>query len=211
MSIGTSEGRPQDLGEWPWPRLVRELAETQRVEYKEGEVLKQKHQVVRACLALANEYDGGYVVIGVEDKGGGYEAVGLTEGQVSHLRADQLARDLRSCGCPPLDVRVTIEEDHGLRFALIEVRGLPVPVVSTFSGGPESDPSVRPGVIYVRRGPASEPVNAAEYSELLKRRDETTRVQTMNEMKEAGLLGDAQQPPTDRDKFEQEARDIDGT
>lgn len=188
-----------------------EQGESEQVEYKSGKVLEEEkplRKLVRECLAMANNEDGGVVVVGVEEQDGKFQPEGLTPKQLGDLRPDQLERDLMDCGYPRFNVRARIREYQGRKYLYTAVEGADCPVISTRSHGHRGDDDVREGVIYVRRGTSSQAAGPAEYGRLLKRHNERIRVGAMRELRESGWVDKMPPPKTDIEQFEEEARDI---
>lgn len=198
-----------------WPLVVTERGcaqgESEQVEYKSGSILEEGKllpKLVRECLAMANNEDGGVVVVGVEEHDGKFEPVGLRPDELHRVRPDQLERDLIGCGYPRFNVQASIREHQGHKYLYMVVEGADCPVISTCSHGPRGDDDVREGVVYVRRGTSSQAAGAAEYERLLKRHKEGIRVGAMRELRVSGWVDKMPPPKTDAEQFEQEAGDI---
>lgn len=200
---------------YPWPALVEgQLRETQQVEYKAGDVLKdsERHKLRLAALAMSNTQDGGYIVIGVEkqqDKS--YKAQGVSSDILKSFDPEDLQITLSKCGSPSLQVSVELKQHEANTYVLIAVepsRGKPT--ICLDKKGSEDNQSIRQGVIYYRTtGPESKAISAADWDELWSRFASQERVKGVQEHLEAtGRQAIPDADTTARVKFDQEAEDI---
>lgn len=95
--------------------------------------------VARACIALANQRDGGHLIIGVVDKDPGGAAGGLEESQVDEwLEYDTVVAKINAFADPPLQLRLARRQlSNGRPVVAIEVEEFSeIPVLSAkeFSG-----------------------------------------------------------------------------
>lgn len=84
--------------------------ETRAVEFKGAGSTGAKDfvaTVARACIALANQRDGGHVVIGVVDNDPGGSNGGLDDAQLAEwLNADNVLSKINTYADPPLALRI---------------------------------------------------------------------------------------------------------
>ncbi|MGA9351046.1 MAG: ATP-binding protein [Anaerolineae bacterium] len=108
-----------------WPRLVQNPMESRSVEYKCSETWEHlRDKVVKACLALANLRNGGYVVIGVkrESEYGRHVATGM---QAEHLQTwdvDNVQQYVNKYAEPYGQLEICFPEDSGKQFVVIRVK-----------------------------------------------------------------------------------------
>lgn len=122
-------------------------------------------KVVRAVLGMANQQDGGWVVIGVEDMAGVLKPVGLTESDVATWRYDDVAAGIAAYADPFVTIDLEIREHESKRFVLLKVREFEeIPVLCR----KEYPDVLRPGGCYVRT----------------RRKPETSEIPSQTEMRE---------------------------
>jgi hypothetical protein len=74
------------------------------------------HSVARAAMGMANHRDGGNVVIGVRERGGGLDPIGLTAGEIASWRHDLVADAMASLADPPVIFDVQIQSYEARQF-----------------------------------------------------------------------------------------------
>ncbi|MBL7204911.1 MAG: putative DNA binding domain-containing protein [Desulfobacteraceae bacterium] len=77
-------------------------------------------EIVKDILAMANTI-GGYIVIGVSEKGNGFEWEGLTTKQAKSFETSRINRFLQNYADPPINTFLKKVDDNGKTFAIIEV------------------------------------------------------------------------------------------
>lgn len=142
--------------------LLAEQSEAVNLEYKRLRDLDTTEGVVKLALDVAAmQSEGGYIVLGVDDRG-------VPTGEVSARHADLLDEavvhdKLRKYLPPPLELRIGRHEVYGARVVLIYVprrrTGLTVlAAVGEFEANGRLQRVFAPGDIYVRRGTKKEKV-----------------------------------------------------
>ena len=113
------ENEPTD----PLLRLIRLGAETRATEYKESqpfELLKWK--IVKSCMAMANLREGGRIIVGVAQRDGRTEALGMHPNHESDYTQDSIFELVNRHARPAVSLTVRfVEETDGRRFVGIEV------------------------------------------------------------------------------------------
>jgi len=77
-------------------------------------------EIVKDILAMANTL-GGYIVIGVSEKDGGFEWDGLTTEQAKSFETSRINRFLQNYSDPPINTLLKKVDHHTKTFAIIEV------------------------------------------------------------------------------------------
>lgn len=122
-------------------------------------------KVVRAVLGMANQQDGGLVVIGVEDLGGVLRPIGLTGSDLATWRYDDVAAGIAAYADPFVSFELEVREHEDKQFAMLQVREFEeVPVLCR----KEYPDVLRPGACYVRT----------------RRKPETSEIPSQTEMRE---------------------------
>ena len=122
-------------------------------------------KVIRAVLGMANQQDGGVVVIGVTDTNGVLSPTGLAEADLATWRFDDVAAAVASFADPFVSFELEIRSHDAKRFVVLHVRefeGIPVLCRRDY---PEI---LRAGACYVRT----------------RRKPETTEVPSQTEMRD---------------------------
>lgn len=126
--------------------------------------------ITKAMIAMANNRDGGVIVVGVRDDD--FEPIGLSETEVNSFDYDTVGRFVNSHAQPAIDFtlkkgKVTQSDGAEKLFAIIQIQETTtLPVVSTRTvkwepSAPEvpSNLALRDGVVYVR---SKSPVESRE-------------------------------------------------
>lgn len=126
-----------------------------------------KAQLVRAVLGFANRRDGGVVVIGVAESGGGCEIKGLTAAELGMWTPDAVADTVAAYAAPSVSLTVSTNVVNGKSVVVIRVAEFAdVPVLCRKS----YDDVLGEGQLYVRgrRKPETTPVRTeADMRDLL--------------------------------------------
>lgn len=163
--------------------------------------------VARACIALANQRDGGHVVIGVVDSDPGGAAGGLTAAQLSEwLDHDTVVAKVNVYADPPLQLRLAERRlSNGQPIVVVEVSEFSeIPILSAkeFSG------KIVRGQLYTRSmaKPESSPQNTQnELREVLALATEKQLQVFVRTARHAGLAVEAS-GPSDIDRFAAERK-----
>lgn len=163
--------------------------------------------VARACIALANQRDGGHLVLGVVDRDPGGASGGLTEDQVSEwMNHDAVVAKVNRYADPPLQLHLARRNlPNGRPVVVAEVAEfaeIPILTAKEFSG------KIVRGQLYTRSmaKPESSAQNTQnELREVLALATEKQLQVFLRTARHAGLAVEAP-GPTDRDLFEAEQR-----
>jgi len=122
-------------------------------------------KVVRAVLSMANQQDGGMVVIGVEDKSGTLTPIGLTNDELATWRFDDVAAGISAYADPFVAIEMEVRGHEARRFVVLHIREFEtVPVLCRR----DYADVLRPGACYVRT----------------RRKPETSEIPSQTEMRE---------------------------
>lgn len=137
-------------------RLLEAATETQTFEVK-GAMAWDEKGLAKDILALANVRDGGYIVIGVEDRT--FERQGVDEATMATYEIDIMRDQMTKFADPHVDFSVSFPKDRqGLQYVAIRVLSFrEIPVICR-----KNSTDVREGAIYYRttnRRPESAPIN----------------------------------------------------
>jgi predicted HTH transcriptional regulator len=195
---------PEELGEAI--ALGREQA---GVEFKPPCLRSEKAKapfarIVRGLIAMANRRDGGRLVIGIEEKEGKLNAVGLTAEQLETWTTHDHVADALATYCdPPLEFDVLAVKLKELSFVVIRVREFrDRPIICKKAYSPGNDgPILREGALYVRprRKPESVEVGtAADMQDLLELAVQKRLRHLIADVQRAGGAITAVEPPRPR-------------
>lgn len=127
--------------------------ETANVDFKTSGSRTDKHffaKVIRCILGMANIRDGGYVIIGVEDKK--TEILGLTDHHIKTWNYDDLTDSLNKYADPSVKISTEehmINEKKLIVIQVYEFDDLPVICKKDFNGN-DNKPILRQGALYTR-------------------------------------------------------------
>lgn len=193
--------------------LIARGREQRGVEFKgPGSRKSDKHlvaKIVRACLSMANNRDGGIVIVGVdEDSNDVLALTGLTENQLKTWKHDELADTLATYADPSISFEVTQLSYQGRSFVAIEVEEFEdIPVLCK-----RDYPDVlRSGACYVRtrRKPETAEVPTQEdMRDLLELAVEKGVRRFMTIAHSAGVTMNSEGPPTHENLFNQQVEDF---
>jgi predicted HTH transcriptional regulator len=104
-------------------------------------------KVVRAMLGMANQQDGGMVIVGVDENAGVLTPSGISLTDLATWRYDDIAAGIASYADPLVAFDIEEREQDGRRFLVIRVHEFEdVPVICK----KEFPAILRPGACYVR-------------------------------------------------------------
>lgn len=165
--------------------------ETRSVEYKRNAPWARttKHRIARAMIAMANLRDGGYIIVGMEQKDdGSFDKVGVTENTYDTYKLDDMKNYLKSHVEPMIKVELEKPEIDGLKFIGIKVAGLyEFPHICTKSEGT----NLERGVIYIRSTGAEGCIRLTDLEENKNIIDACAEVQFnkfVDNLKKSGLI-----------------------
>lgn len=194
-----------------WPRIVRDLAETQQVEYKSPAPCdKIIQKLMKAAIAMANTSNGGVIVVGVK-RGIRFEATGLNEELLNTYDTEALQTELVDCAVPRLRLTVQAKYDEDRAFVVISVHPFDrIPHLSIRKREPTKQ-GVEVGRVYYRNDkPESHEVDSNEWVELMESTSLKGFDSRLEWLRDIGCgLGAAKvvPPPTDLDKFRSQMED----
>ena len=126
-------------------------------------------QVVKAMLGMANRRDGGTIVVGVEDKSGTLNPVGVNDGDLKTWVYDRLADQIANYADPSMSFDIEIQEYDGNQYVVVLVHEFDdVPVLCKRSYSQQGQQVLRDGACYVRA----------------RRKPETTEIPTQADMRD---------------------------
>lgn len=147
--------------------------ETPAVEVKEGfarTVDRLFWRVVRACLAMSNRRDGGFVVTGVKESADGFDPTGFEAGALETWNHDDVAAGIAPYADPYVSFmtqRLTFKGQPVIALTIGEFAE--VPVICTADRLPE----LRMATLYVRAG--TKPDTAIPVARAERRRNWSTQ------------------------------------
>ena len=144
-------------------------------------------QVVKAALGMSNRRGGGKVIIGVRDRGGNLDPVGLTDNDRRTWTYDAVSDQIARYADPGVAFELEIKEHYGGNYVVLEVEEFSdIPVLCKRSFGDV----LRDGACYVRprRKPeTSEIPTQADMRDLLNLAIEKGIRQFLDMVQRAGL------------------------
>ena len=156
---------------------LREVQGIQRVTAREAADLEFKRDLSLATfrkslktVAAFSNCKGGWVVFGVANNPRDLVGIGNAE-----IDDGQLSEQLIQSICPVPAWEMQYFEAHGRRFAVFEVHASerpPAVAIRDVSAVQGEDPSLRQGVIYTRRRGQTSPITGAEFTQILRIRDD---------------------------------------
>lgn len=123
-------------------RALRQLAESRDTEFKESqpyEILKWK--LVKSCMAMANLRNGRLIIVGVSERGGRPEALGVEPAHEASYNQDNLLALINRHARPHVSLRLRIVPHNDARFIGIEVEPFArTPIICGRDTPPDADP-----------------------------------------------------------------------
>jgi predicted HTH transcriptional regulator len=105
--------------------LIGGLSEQRHLEFKGAGSISDNqlvHRVARAILAMTNQLDGGYVIVGMEERRGAFHPDGVDPSMIEGWTRDTLADKVAPLVDPSVDFDLEHRRFLGNRFVLISVR-----------------------------------------------------------------------------------------
>lgn len=124
----------------PLLRSLQRPVETRDTEFKESQPFESlKWRLVKTCMAMANLRDGGRIIIGVSERSGRLEPVGMHRDHEAGYIQDDLYALVNRHARPPVELTLRFIEHDGKRFVGVEIRAFErVPVFCGVDTPPES-------------------------------------------------------------------------
>jgi predicted HTH transcriptional regulator len=195
-----------------WPDLVTQPYETRNVEYKQsGPWTEYRHKLARAALGLANTRDGGFIVIGVEQRDGdALVSTGMTQEHVDTYSTDDVHAFLNSYANPGLSLRAERMVHDGLQFYVIEVNQFARYPVFARRGSPDTElQGVRSGWLYARSASGKIETRAATQEDLTEIIEIAVEAGLRDFVERAARAGIGLQPPlSTTSQYAQERKDL---
>ena len=164
---------------------------------------------------MANLRDGGRVIVGVDERGGVLDPVGLSDADLATWRYDDIAAGLATYADPMINFDVHIHEYQGRRFVELEVHEfdeLPILCKSTYMERPPTQQVIlREGACYVRRRgkpETSEIPTQSEMRELLDLAIEKGVRRFIARARAVGLVLGTSEPVRDAEQFAEQLREL---
>jgi predicted HTH transcriptional regulator len=186
--------------------------ETRGIEFKGPGALSNGRlaaQVVRAVLGMANQRDGGLVIIGVENNGGVLNPVGLSEVDLATWEYDLIADQIARYADPSVSFGREIKEYNNVRYVVLgieEFSDIPVLCKRAYAD------ILRDGACYVRsrRKPeTSETPTSADMRDLLELATEKRLQDYLAQLQRLGLIVLPTMTPPSTEQFERQRSDLD--
>lgn len=187
-------------------------SEERFIEYKKNAPWRgdSKHKIARTIMAMSNLRDGGWIIIGKEQKDdGSFDKVGVTNGTYESYNLDNIKDYLFSHVEPMIKIELQKEEIDGLMYVGLKIEGLnDVPHICKTTEGPH----LERGVIYVRSPGKEGCIRLTDYKENKEIVDICSEVgfkQFVDKLKISGLIEFRELVSTsDEEKFDEEISDI---
>jgi predicted HTH transcriptional regulator len=163
---------------------------------------------------MANTQDGGLVVIGVEDKAGVLNPVGVAQSDLLTWKHDDLTAGIAAFADPFVSFEQEIRTHDGKQFLLLEIREFEeIPVLCRKGYRNNNQDILRSGACYVRtrRKPeTSEIPSQTEMRELLDLSLKKGLRKFMGQALASGLVTAAApvQQPSDAERYANQSRDL---
>ncbi|MBJ3762735.1 ATP-binding protein [Maribius pontilimi] len=141
------------------------------LEFKRELTLATFRKSLKTVAAFSN-CKGGWIVFGVSDRPRNIVGIGAAD-----LDDGQLSEQVIQSISPAPDWSMTYLDIFGLRVAIFEVfqnPRLPTIAIRDLSGGQGEDPLLRQGTVYTRRRGQTSPITGAEFTQMMRMRDDLT-------------------------------------
>ncbi len=159
-------------------------------------------EIVKDILAMANTL-GGYIVIGVKERGNGFEWKGLTTEQIRSFETSRINRFVQNYADPPINTLLKKVDHSGKIFAIIEI--------PRFSDTPHICQKDYPSVLispalYVRTDTnESAPVkSSSDFRSIVEQAIRNRSDQILSSMRAILTGSTAQLSTSDKEKFEEQ-------
>ncbi len=134
--------------------LPHELAAVEAKTSGSLQTVEYVAKLARACIAMANQRNGGTILIGVTDQGetGRLEVVGVPPEDLSSWSPDNLMDKINRYARPPVQLtldRIDIDGHMVLAISVQEFTDIPV-ICTTDHNGERNNAVLRRGAVYVR-------------------------------------------------------------
>lgn len=140
------------------------------IEFKTGGPRSDRRllaKVVRAMIGMSNRRDGGHIVIGVDDRRGVIEPVGVSGADIATWTYDAIADVVGEYCEPSVEFDVATVELDGKAYFLIQVMEFgEVPVLCSRDFGDQSGSLLREGACYIRPRRKPETVEIRTYADM---------------------------------------------
>lgn len=190
--------------------------ESRNLEFKSGGPISNNHllrRVIRAVLGMTNTRDGGIIILGVEERIGLAEFVGMDEADALTWSMDSFGDKVASWVDRAVSVDIDTKRYQDRYFVVIEVAEFEdTPVFARKDYRlPGGDMVLREGALYVRGSRKPETVevrNSVEMHRLLELALEKRLLRFGRHARLAGLRAVEGESPTDDELFARQLRDF---
>jgi predicted HTH transcriptional regulator len=176
--------------------------ESQDVEFKESCPFSDiKHKIATTCMAMANQRDGGVIIIGVSERAQSYALLGISPADLATYNEDVMNAFINRYASPSMRVHLVEVEHGGHSFLAISVPEFERSPIICKSEHPQS--ALYRGTIYVRPlgNPRTErPMDASELAHVIELAAEKRAIEIVQQGRRAGLI----LPSDDSSKFNAE-------
>lgn len=133
--------------------LIKRPRETRNTEYKQWFLLREpkgQAKLIKSLLALRN-FDGGYLIIGIDDKTGEVDSTNEPSNVASEFHTDIIQGLVSKFASETFDIEVTIHEKDGARIVAIKVpSGVRSPVAAKSDLRESGNPLIATNDVYFR-------------------------------------------------------------
>ena len=130
--------------------IILHGSEERNIEYKSSLSWKDANaraKLIKSILAMANIRDGGFIVVGVEEKGGHFEPAGVSDKDFHSYSQDKVSSDVATYADPFVELTVNRIQHEQKRFVIMQVEEFTELPVICKKDGPGG---LRAGAIYTR-------------------------------------------------------------
>jgi len=140
--------------------------EERNIEYKESigwEKPEMREKIIKACLAMANLQDGGFIVIGMKEVSNDiWEPQGMASEHFDKYSQDNVSEKVNEYADPSIQIKLSKIQHDNKNFILIEVAEFrEIPIICRKTGN-----TLKKGGIYIRPKAKNESVLVPNESEL---------------------------------------------
>lgn len=184
--------------------IIRQRRETRGVEYKASQPFPSlAEKIAKTAMAMSNLQDGGCIVIGLAERGGGFSPDGMRPDDANTYSQDTVQEYVNRFAQPYVDLAVYEVADDERLFIVIDVRQFQsVPTICA-----RDSAELRHGAIYVRSGRKNETAEirtADEMRDIIEMATEKRLAAFLGTMERAGVSLERLRTAVARERFEEE-------
>jgi len=181
--------------------------EVRDLEFKESRSWDGlQFQIVRAAMGMANQRDGGILVVGVSERGGKWDVTGIDSAHLGSFDEDNLNDFVNRYASPTIRLELVTVRHNGVTVLAIRVPEFEDTPVICKRDGP-ADSKICKGAIYIRtagKPQTTRPTHAEELEDLLRLAAEKRARRFLQAAKRIGIRMD----DTDSQRFDDELRGL---